>query len=95
MPRPSQHLDEADVRHWLVSRIVAYLGGDARTLDLALPFSEHGLDSLAAFGLCGDIEEEYGVVLEPTAAWDHPTVAALSRHVVAHAAPQPGGTPER
>ncbi|MER5885435.1 acyl carrier protein [Streptomyces sp. NPDC001941] len=74
--------DEAEVRLWLVSRLAARLGRPARDLDPALPFSEQGLDSLAAIELCGDVEDRYGVALEQTAAWDHPTVDALSRHLV-------------
>ena len=44
-----------------------------------MPLAEYGLDSVAALSLCGDIEEEFGLIVEPTVAWDHPTVQALDR----------------
>lgn len=31
--------------------------------------------------LCGDIEDHLGLALEPTVAWDHPTIDALAGHL--------------
>ncbi|MEU7635851.1 MULTISPECIES: acyl carrier protein [unclassified Streptomyces] len=86
--------DEAEFRAWLLARLGEYLERPVEDLDTAVPFAESGLDSVAALSLCGDIEDAYGLVLEPTVVWDHPTVAALSRHLCACAAvaarPAPG-----
>ena len=45
------------------------------------PLMESGLDSVAGVELQQRAEQEFGVKLEPTAALDHPTPAALGRHV--------------
>lgn len=69
---------ELAYRDWLIDRLGLYLqcGGERVAVDV--PFAEYGLDSVAALSLIGDIESEFGLYLEPTAAWDHPTVEALA-----------------
>jgi acyl carrier protein len=42
---------------------------------------ELGLDSVYAMTLSGDVEERFDIEVEPTMAWDHPTVNALARHL--------------
>ena len=43
---------------------------------------ESGLDSVAGIELQQRAETEFNVKLEPTAALDNPTAAALGRHIV-------------
>lgn len=45
------------------------------------PFMEAGLDSLGASELASGIREATGVQLSATAAFDYPSIAALSQHV--------------
>ncbi|GGZ81895.1 acyl carrier protein [Streptomyces echinoruber] len=44
-------------------------------------FEQCGLDAVGALALAVDAESACGVLLEPTAAWDHPTVGSLARHL--------------
>ncbi|MFF4650448.1 acyl carrier protein [Streptomyces sp. NPDC001380] len=67
---------------WLVDRIAVYLRRSPGEIDPTVPLAEYGLDSVAALSLCGDIEEDFDLVLEPTVAWDYPTVDALSGHLL-------------
>ncbi|MFJ2741716.1 acyltransferase domain-containing protein [Streptomyces sp. NPDC087440] len=74
----------ADAHHeWLSQRIAHYLGrpvrGDA-------PLTDHGLDSVAALSLYGDIEEEFGPLIEPGEIWTYPTVDSLARCMADRAA---------
>ncbi|MEU2081780.1 acyl carrier protein [Streptomyces albus] len=66
---------------WLTARLAAFLQRPAGSIDPRTPFAEYGLDSVAALSLYGDIEEEFALYLEPTVAWDHPSVEALARHL--------------
>ncbi|MGY5103732.1 acyl carrier protein [Streptomyces sp. 900105245] len=66
---------------WLSDRIALYLKRRPEEIDPVVPLAEYGLDSVAALSLCGDIEEDFDLVLEPTVAWDYPTVQALAAHV--------------
>jgi acyl carrier protein len=44
-------------------------------------FEQCGLDAVGALALAVDAGSACGVLLEPTAAWDHPTVGSLARHL--------------
>ncbi|WP_338696860.1 acyl carrier protein [Streptomyces sp. Q6] len=76
---------------WLSDRIALYLKRQPAEIDPSVPLAEYGLDSVAAFSLCGDIEEDFDFVLEPTAAWDYPTVQALADHLLSQFAAAEGG----
>jgi acyl carrier protein len=69
---------EAEIRDWLAVRIADYVGAEPGHIAMDRDFSEYGLESVSAFIMCGDIEAHLGLVVEPTAAWDHPTVEALA-----------------
>lgn len=68
----------AHVEQWLTGRVVAYgkVAPDSFTPDT--PLSELGLDSVYALTLCGDIEDEYQLDVDPTIVWDYPTIRELA-----------------
>ncbi|MER5768705.1 acyl carrier protein [Streptomyces sp. NPDC001985] len=78
---PAEHSVEV-LGGWLADRIALYLKRSPSEIVFTVPLAEYGLDSVAALSLCGDIEEDFDLVLEPTVAWDHPTVDALAAHLV-------------
>lgn len=69
------------IRTWLTERVAYFL--DARPQDIAADdlLVEIGLDSVYALTLCGDVEDEFGILVEATLAWDHPTIDALTAHI--------------
>jgi len=69
------------IADWLRRRVAFYLECPVEGIDPAAPFTELGLDSVYALTLCGDIEDEFGLVVEATLPWDHPTVNALAAHL--------------
>ncbi|CAM03574.1 phosphopantetheine binding protein [Saccharopolyspora erythraea NRRL 2338] len=69
------------IRTWLTERIACYLQLAATDIDPAVPLAEHGLDSVSALLLCGDIEDTWGVATEPTLAYEHPTIDDIARFV--------------
>jgi acyl carrier protein len=75
---------------WLVDRIAVYLKRSSDQIDATVPLAEYGLDSVAALSLCGDIEEDFDLVLEPTVAWDYPTIEALAAHILEELGAQAG-----
>jgi acyl carrier protein len=76
---------------WLVDHIAIYLNRAPGEIDPAVPLAEYGLASVAALSLCGDIEEEFDLILEPTVAWDYPTVNELAVHLQESLAESEGG----
>ncbi|SDD96615.1 acyl carrier protein [Actinokineospora iranica] len=88
MPTPGTSTDAAtiapipaDLAEWLAGRVAAYLDTTADAIDRDLPLAEYGLDSVYALSLCGDIEDTLTLVVEPTLAWDYPTVNAMAAYL--------------
>ena len=81
MNSPESASSAADLRGWLRARVAHYAQLDAAEIDATAALTTYGLDSVYALILCGDIEDHLGLVLEPTVAWDHPSIDALARHL--------------
>ncbi|MEV0534376.1 acyl carrier protein [Kitasatospora sp. NPDC050463] len=73
---PTQDLTE--LRGWLTDRVAFYLEIPVEQIEPDVKLVEYGLESVYALALCGDAEDEFGIELEPTLAWDYPTVDALA-----------------
>jgi acyl carrier protein len=72
-----------DIRRWLTAYVAKLLESDEDSVDVTVPFERFGLDSSAAVGMTGDLEEWLGLELDPTLPYDYPTIDALSRHLAA------------
>jgi len=66
-----------EIRSWIVDYLSDLLEADADEIDVTVPFDRYGLDSSAAVGLTGDLEDWMGVEVSPTLLYDYPTVEAL------------------
>ncbi|GAA2911215.1 hypothetical protein GCM10010517_77710 [Streptosporangium fragile] len=73
--------DLDDIRDWLGEQVASYVMRSPREIDPLVPIAQYGMDSVYALSLCGDIEARYGLPVEPTLAWEHPTVAAIADHL--------------
>jgi acyl carrier protein len=71
-------IDQQTLVDWLLGQVGFYLEIAAEKIDPNGKLVEYGLDSVYALSLCGDIEDEYGIEIEPTLAWDYPTVNAIA-----------------
>ncbi|MGW4895985.1 acyl carrier protein [Kitasatospora sp. NPDC004240] len=70
--------DLAELRTWLTERVAFYLEIPAEQIRPDVKLVEYGLESVYALALCGDAEDEFEIELEPTLAWDYPSIEALS-----------------
>ncbi|MET7350964.1 acyl carrier protein [Streptomyces mirabilis] len=70
--------DAAEIREWLRGCVAVYVRIPAEDIDTDLPMSEYGLDSVYVLSLCADIEDRYGIEVEPTLLWDHPAIGPLA-----------------
>ncbi|MEV7870621.1 acyl carrier protein [Streptomyces sp. NPDC088124] len=82
MPVPTTGHTTESLTTWLAERIALYLKRRPDEIDPDVPLAEYGLDSVAALSLCGDIEDDFDLMVEPTVAWDYPTVHALAGHLM-------------
>lgn len=71
----------AEIQSWLVAYLANLLEINPSEIDVTVPFNRYGLDSSAAVGLTGDLEEWLGRELDPTLAYDYPTIEALARYL--------------
>lgn len=71
----------SEVRHWIAAYLADLLEIDEDEVDTSIPFDRYGLDSSAAIGMTGEIEDWLGVEIDPTVIYDYPTVDALSSHL--------------
>ncbi|MDG4820786.1 acyl carrier protein [Asanoa sp. WMMD1127] len=69
-----------EMLEWLTERVTFYLDRD-EPVDPDVPLAEFGVDSIYTASIVGEVEERYGLTVDPTAAWDHPTVAALTKYL--------------
>ena len=71
----------AKIQGWLVSYIAELLEIEPDKVDVTIPFDCYGLDSSAAIGLIGDLEDWLNSELDPTLMYDYPTIEALVQHI--------------
>ncbi|GIX48383.1 MAG: hypothetical protein KatS3mg131_2594 [Candidatus Tectimicrobiota bacterium] len=73
---------------WLAAQVAKRLGVAPEEIDVEAPLARYGLDSLAAVELVAELEDALGCALPATLAWEHPSLAALARHVAQEMAPR-------
>ncbi|WP_228644446.1 acyl carrier protein [Microtetraspora sp. AC03309] len=74
-------MSDHDLRRWLTERVAGYLQRPPAEIDPTVKLRTYGLDSIHALSLCVDVEETVGLLVEPTLAWDHPTIDAIAAHL--------------
>ena len=72
---------EAEIQEWLVSYLAQLLEIEPEEIDVTIPFDRYGLESAAAAGLTGDLEDWLGCELDPTLLYDYPTIAAIAEYL--------------
>lgn len=70
-----------EIETWIVSYIANLLEVDSEDVDTKIPFDRYGLDSSAAVGMTGDLEDWLGYEIDPTLIYDYPTIEALVEHL--------------
>jgi acyl carrier protein len=70
---PTEFTNE-NLSDWLVDKVAFYLQKSTSEIKTDQPLSGYGLDSVYAVSLCGDLEDILGIYVEPTLAWDYPTI---------------------
>ncbi len=78
---PKKPATAAEIQGWLVFYMAELLEIEPDEVDVAIPFDRYGLDSSAAVGMTGDLEEWLGYELDPTLIYDYPTIEALAGHL--------------
>ncbi|MFE3904293.1 acyl carrier protein [Streptomyces sp. NPDC059153] len=73
---------QTELQDWLATEIAPLLGIAPEEIDRSAAFGEYGLDSISGLTLAAAIEDHLGFEVDPTTVWDHPSIAALSAHLI-------------
>ncbi|HEY9670381.1 MAG TPA: acyl carrier protein [Waterburya sp.] len=71
----------AEIQAWIVSYLAQLLEMNPDEINTTIPFDQYGLDSSAAVGMTGDLEDWIGKKIDPTLVYDYPTIEALAQHL--------------
>ncbi|MEV0493743.1 SDR family NAD(P)-dependent oxidoreductase [Streptomyces atratus] len=71
----------AEIEGWLKEAVAEATGSRPEAVDPALPFAAYGLQSVHMVSLAGDLEGRLGRPVNATAAWEHPTMEKLAKHL--------------
>lgn len=69
------------VIEWLVSKLSETLEMEAEMIDTEKPFAEYGLDSMAAVGVTGELEDWLEIEVPATLLWDYPNINSISEYL--------------
>jgi acyl carrier protein len=78
---PQELPSKLDIQTWIVNYVAELLEVKPEKIDTAIAFDRYGLDSSAAVGLAGDLEDWLERELDPTLLYDYPTIDALTQHL--------------
>jgi len=73
------------IQLWLVNYLARVLDIPTESIATENTFESFGLDSAAAVGLTGDLGRWLGRKLDPTLAYDYPTIDAVAEHLALNA----------
>lgn len=76
-----QYLNTLAIQQSLIEKISKLTGIAQARIQTTTPLAEYGLDSVHAVGLSGDIEDWLGITVEPTIAWDFPTIEEMAAYL--------------
>jgi acyl carrier protein len=74
-------MSKTEIQSWLVSYMAELLEIDPDEVEVTIPFDRYGLESSAAVGLTGDLQDWLGYNIDPTLLYDYPTIEALAQHL--------------
>ena len=66
------------IRSWLISEVQDLLSVEAESLDVNKRLVDYGLSSMTGMIFSGNIEDKLGIRLDPSVAWEHPTIESLA-----------------
>jgi 1-acyl-sn-glycerol-3-phosphate acyltransferase len=86
-------MDHDAIQSWLVTHLASELHLSPESLDVRVPLTFYGLDSLTAAGLSGELEDWLGRPLSPTLLSDHVTIESIARHLASSEHADPADRP--
>jgi len=70
-----------EIAAWIIAWLAEETGIAASEIEVEQSLLNYSMSSISATILVGDIEDWLGLTLEPTLAWDYPSIAAIVDHL--------------
>jgi len=74
---------DREIGNWLADYVGELIHAPGAEIDRDGTFDSFGLDSAAAIGITGELEQWLGIRIDPYVVDDHPTIRSLSLHLAA------------
>lgn len=74
-----------EIQEWIVTFLAQDLQRNADSIDVTVPLDHQCVDSVAAVGMTGRLEEWLGKRIDPTVIFDYPTIEELAKHLAGDA----------
>jgi acyl carrier protein len=71
-------MTQVRITDFILDRLSAQTHQPKENIDIQLPLANYGVDSIHALSLCAELEEWLNIEIEPTIAWDYPTIAQMA-----------------
>lgn len=79
LQQPKQTTSE--IQEWMICYLANLLEINPNEIDITVSFDRYGLDSSAAVGMTGDLEDWIGFEVDPTLVYDYPTIETLAQYL--------------
>lgn len=73
----SKTASKPEISTWLTEHVARYCEKDESAIDPTVSLADYGMDSYYAVTLTGDIEEKFGIIVDPEMIWENPTIDLL------------------
>jgi acyl carrier protein len=70
-----------EIEDWLIAYLSNLTDAPASEIDIEEPFTSFGVSSAEAVILSGDLERWLRMRIDPTLAWEHPSIRAAAAHL--------------
>lgn len=77
----TQTPNNQEIGAWIIRWLAEETGVAADDIDPRESPLNYSMSSISATIMVGDIEDWLGVTLEPTLAWDYPSITAIAEHL--------------
>ncbi len=78
------------IQEWMVDYLSKLLQISRDEIDVSSPFDRFGLDSAALVGMTGDLSDAFGIDVDPTLAYDYPTIEKFAQQIARQLPARPG-----
>jgi acyl carrier protein len=76
----------ADIENWMIGYVSRVIGVDRSKVDPVRYFNDNGLDSMTTILMTEELGHWLGREIEPTLAYDHPSIQRFSAHLATQGA---------